>query len=72
VPAAKQLRDLSGENARLKQLLAERDLEVAALKALVQKLVRVAQQRDRGGLERHIAAGRAHGDADIRLCQGRR
>ncbi len=37
VPAAKQLRDLSGENTRLKQLLAERDLEVAALKALVQK-----------------------------------
>ena len=37
VPAAKQLRDLSGENNRLKQLLAERDLEVAALKALVQK-----------------------------------
>jgi putative transposase len=37
VPAAKQLRDLSGENTRLKQLLAERDLEVAALKSLVQK-----------------------------------
>jgi len=37
VPAAKQMRDLSGENMRLKQLLAERDLEVAALKALVQK-----------------------------------
>ena len=37
VPAAKQLRELNSENSRLKQLLAERDLEVAALKALVQK-----------------------------------
>ena len=37
VPAAKQLRELGSENVRLKQLLAERDLEVAALKALVQK-----------------------------------
>lgn len=37
VSAAKQLRELSSENVRLKQLLAERDLEVAALKTLVQK-----------------------------------
>jgi putative transposase len=37
VPAAKQLRELSSENSRLKQLLAERDLEVDALKAVLQK-----------------------------------
>ena len=37
VSEVKQLRELTSENARLKQLLAERDLEVDALKALVQK-----------------------------------
>jgi putative transposase len=35
VPDAQRLRELSKENARLKRLLAERDLEVAALKALL-------------------------------------
>ena len=34
---AKRLRDLTAENARLKKLLAERDLEVDALKQLVAK-----------------------------------
>jgi putative transposase len=34
---AKQLHELALENARLKKLLAERDLEVDALKRLVEK-----------------------------------
>ena len=34
---AKHLRDLAAENARLKKLLAERDLEVDALKLLLGK-----------------------------------
>jgi putative transposase len=37
VPDAQRLRELSKENARLKRLLAERDLEVDALKALLAK-----------------------------------
>ena len=37
VSEAKQLRELAAENARLKKLLAERDLEVDALKLLVGK-----------------------------------
>jgi putative transposase len=37
VSEAKQLRDVTAENARLKKLLAERDLEVDALKRLVEK-----------------------------------
>ena len=37
VSEAKHLRDLAAENARLKKLLAERDLEVDALKQLVGK-----------------------------------
>jgi putative transposase len=37
VPDAQRLRELSRENARLKRLLAERDLEVDALKALLAK-----------------------------------
>jgi putative transposase len=37
VPDAQRLRALSQENARLKRLLAERDLEVDALKALLAK-----------------------------------
>jgi putative transposase len=37
VPDAQRLRDLSKENARLKRLLAERDLEVDALKELLAK-----------------------------------
>lgn len=37
VSEAKQLRNLAAENARLKKLLAERDLEVDALKQLVGK-----------------------------------
>lgn len=36
-PEAKRLRDLTTENARLKKLLAERDLELDALKELVAK-----------------------------------
>jgi putative transposase len=37
VSQAKQLRELAAENARLKKLLAERDLEVDALQRLVGK-----------------------------------
>jgi len=37
VSDAKQMRELADENTRLKQLLAERDLEVDALKRLVEK-----------------------------------
>ena len=37
VSDAKQLRELADENTRLKQLLAERDLEVDALKELLAK-----------------------------------
>jgi putative transposase len=37
VSDAQRLRELSQENARLKRLLAERDLEVDALKALLAK-----------------------------------
>lgn len=37
VSEAKHLRELAAENARLKKLLAERDLEVDALKLLVGK-----------------------------------
>jgi putative transposase len=37
VPDAQRLRELSKENARLKRLLAERDLEVDARKALLAK-----------------------------------
>ena len=37
VSDAKQLRELADENTRLKQLLAERDLEVDALKRLMEK-----------------------------------
>ena len=39
VPEAQRLRALEKEHARLKRLLAERDLEVAALKALLAKKV---------------------------------
>ncbi len=39
VPEAQRLRDLEKENARLKRLLAERDLEVDALKELLAKKV---------------------------------
>ena len=63
VPAAKQLRDLSGENNRLKQLLAERDLEVAALKALVQKN---GNGRPAPGGGAGLASGRAVGAAQLR------
>ena len=37
VAEAQRLRDLEKENARLKRLLAERDLEVDALKELLAK-----------------------------------
>ena len=37
VPDAQRLRQLEKENARLKRLLAERDLEVDALKAFLAK-----------------------------------
>jgi putative transposase len=37
VPDAQRLRQLEKENARLKRLLAERDLEVEALKAILTK-----------------------------------
>ena len=37
IAEAQQLRSLAAENARLKRLLAERDLEVDALKRLVGK-----------------------------------
>jgi putative transposase len=37
IAEAQQLRNLAAENARLKKLLAERDLEVDALKRLVGK-----------------------------------
>ena len=37
VPDAKRLKELQGENARLKKLLAERDLEVDAMKDLLAK-----------------------------------
>jgi len=37
ISEAKRLRDLSAENTRLKKLLAERDLDVDALKQLVVK-----------------------------------
>jgi putative transposase len=37
VPEAQRLRQLEKENARLKRLLAERDLEVDALKAVLAK-----------------------------------
>jgi putative transposase len=37
IPDAQRLRELEKENARLKRLLAERDLEVDALKALLAK-----------------------------------
>ena len=37
VPDAQRLRELEKENARLKRLLAERDLEVDTLKALLAK-----------------------------------
>lgn len=37
VPDAQRLRELEKENARLKRLLAERDLEVDALKAILAK-----------------------------------
>jgi putative transposase len=37
VPDAQRLRELARENGRLKRLLAERDLEVDALKALLSK-----------------------------------
>jgi putative transposase len=37
VPNAQRLRELEKENARLKRLLAERDLEVDALKVLLVK-----------------------------------
>ena len=37
VPDTQRLRELEKENTRLKRLLAERDLEVDALKALVAK-----------------------------------
>lgn len=39
VPEAKRLKQLETENARLKKLLAERDLEVDALKAVLEKKV---------------------------------
>lgn len=37
VPSARRLRELESENARLKRLLAERDLAVDALKELLAK-----------------------------------
>jgi putative transposase len=37
VPDAQRLREIERENGRLKRLLAERDLEVDALKALLSK-----------------------------------
>lgn len=37
VPDAQRLRELEKENARLKRLLAERDLEVDVLKAVLAK-----------------------------------
>ncbi len=39
IAEAQRLKDLEKENARLKRLLAERDLEVDALKALLAKKV---------------------------------
>jgi putative transposase len=37
VPEVRRLRDLEKENGRLKKLVAERDLEIDALKELVEK-----------------------------------
>lgn len=37
VPDVRRLRDLVTENSRLKQLVAERDLEIDAMKALLSK-----------------------------------
>ncbi len=37
IPEAQRLKELEKENARLKRLLAERDLEVDALKELIAK-----------------------------------
>lgn len=37
VPDARRLRDLEHENARLKKLLANRDLEIDAMKEVVRK-----------------------------------
>ncbi len=37
VPAVKRLRELEQENARLKRLLAERDLEIDAVKEVLAK-----------------------------------
>jgi hypothetical protein len=46
IPDAQRLRELEEENPRLKRRLAERDLEVDALKVLLQK------SRDGGGTPR--------------------
>jgi len=37
VPEAKRLRELERENSRLKRLVAERDLEIDAMKELLSK-----------------------------------
>jgi putative transposase len=41
-----RLRELEKENSRLKRLLAERDLEVDALKELLAKTLTTAEQRE--------------------------
>jgi putative transposase len=37
VPEVRRLRQLEDENARLKRMMAERDLEIDAMKELLQK-----------------------------------
>lgn len=70
VSEAKRLRALEGENARLKKLLAEQLLDLAAMKELVAKKNCDACREARSGRASEVLS-RAFGMAGVPDCRGR-
>ena len=58
----RRLRQLESENARLKKLVAERDLEIEVMKEVAAKLVSVPARR------RQVSYGRERGLSARRAC----
>jgi len=63
VADVRRLRELEAENARLKKMLAERDLEIDVMKEVAKKVVSVAARR------RQVAFVTARGLSQRRTCR---